>query len=254
MVSMEMNLARKAPHDLVMLDGSLGSLIIYLNQGLTTVTEVPGLGTELAQRWHDQKVMSSLISLLRSERVAAVPKFTSRNELRQAGALSTHPAAADADGRTLATIILEPGEYTTPLPAYRDDQGKPQEYHLPGSFADKDSEQLSMNRALADVRVVYFRPFGWVPALRLELPGGIANSPSRLSMALEGVESQFFSPAVTEPYPLFVADRMVKSLGAGVSALENTVAQQVVDGSTDVQTAILCMQNYRTQGGRGGAS
>ncbi|MFI7518953.1 DNA double-strand break repair nuclease NurA [Micromonospora globbae] len=254
MVSMEMDLARKAPHDLVMLDGSLGSLIIYLNQGLTTAGEVPHLGAELTRRWHDERVMRSLLDLLRSDRVIAVPKFTSRNELRRAGNLPDHPAAADTDGRTLATVILHPGEYTSPLPAYVDERGEPQAYHLPDSFADKDTEQAAMNRALADVRVIYFRPFGWVPALRLELPGAIANSPSRLSMALEGVEGQFFSPAVTEPYPLFVADRMVKSLGAGVNALEHTIAQHVVDGDSDVQTSILCMQNYRTQGGRGGTS
>ncbi len=34
-------------------------------------------------------------------------------------------------------------------------------------------------------------------------------------MVLEGIKQQLFSPAVTEPYPLFLADRMVKSLGAG---------------------------------------
>ena len=109
-----------------------------------------------------------------------------------------------------------------------------------------------MNGALHDLRVIYFRPYGWIPALRLELPGQIASSKTRLSMVLEGVSRQFFSPAVIEPYPLFLADRMVKSLGAGVAVIEQTVAQHVAGQSADVETTLLCLQNYRTEGGRGG--
>jgi hypothetical protein len=256
MVAMELDLASNSPHDVVMLDGSLGSLIIYLNQGLSLINEVPeALGGELDRLWHDQHVMRRLLTLLGSDRVIAVPKFTSRNEFNRWEGLSKIPVVTATDGRTLATLILEPGEYTKPLPTYVDDKGKPEVYHLPSRFmAAGGKDQEGMNAALAAVHSVYFRPFGWAPALRMELPGTIANSPTRLSMVLEGVEGQFFSPAVVEPYPLFIADRMVKSLGAGVSVLEQTIAQQVVDGSMDVQTSILCMQNFRTEGGRGGIS
>jgi hypothetical protein len=256
MVAMELDLASNAPHDVVMLDGSLGSLIIYLNQGLSLISKVPEvLGGELHKLWRDQHVMRRLLALLGSDRVVAVPKFTSRNELKRWKGLSQLPIAATTDGRTLATLILRPGEYTQPLPTYVGDQGEAEVYHLPSRFTDtKHKEQDAMNAALAAVHSIYFRPFGWAPALRLELPGPIANSQTRLSMVLEGVEGQFFSPAVLEPYPLFIADRMVKSLGAGVSVLEQTVAQHVVDGGIDVQTSILCMQNFRTEGGRGGIS
>jgi len=100
--------------------------------------------------------------------------------------------------------------------------------------------------------VIFFRPFGWVPAIRLELPKPIASSPTRLSMVLHGIERQFFSPAVIEPYPLFLADRMVKSLGAGVAVVEQAVAQHVAGDSPDRETTMLFLQNYRTEGGRGG--
>ena len=109
-----------------------------------------------------------------------------------------------------------------------------------------------MNEALRGIKAVYYRPYGWVPALRLELPGQVANSMTRLSLVLEGIARQFFSPAVVEPYPLFLADRMVKSLGAGVAVIEQTVGQHVVDQGIDVELAMLCLQNYRTEGGRGG--
>lgn len=250
MVGMELELANEAPHDLVLLDGSFASLIIYLNQGLTSINVVPPqLGNEFRQRWQEQNIFQRLLALMRSERTVAVPKFTSRNELVEAGGL---PSADGIDGRTLATLLLEPGEYTRPLAVYAGPPGgEPEEYHLPRSFCS-EADQQQMNRALQEIRAIYYRPFGWVPALRLEIPGAIANSVTRLSIALEGLTRQFFSPAVVEPYPLFLADRMVKSLGAGVSVIEQTVAQHVVDRGVDIELTMLCLQNYRTEGGRGG--
>jgi hypothetical protein len=45
---------------------------------------------------------------------------------------------------------------------------------------------------------------------------------------------------------------MVKSLGAGVAVIEQAVAEHVVGHSADVETTLLCFQNHRTEGGRGG--
>ncbi|HEX9429074.1 MAG TPA: DNA double-strand break repair nuclease NurA, partial [Candidatus Bathyarchaeia archaeon] len=116
MVGMELELATEAPHDLVLLDGAFASLIIYLNQGLTNVDNVPPMfGGELRQRWQDQNIFHCLLALMRSDRVVAVPKFTSRNELVEVAGL---PPADGIDGRTLATVLLDPGEYTAPLHVY----------------------------------------------------------------------------------------------------------------------------------------
>jgi hypothetical protein len=247
MVSMELTLALDAPHDLVMLDGAFASLIIYLNQGLSNINDVPGeLGTTLKEAWGEGALFEQLMEALRSDRIIAMPKFTGRNELITEGGLAS---ADGVDGRTLATVILHPGEYTKPLPAHRDADRQPQDYHLPNVVGSGD--QNRMNGALQDVHVTYFRPYGWVPAVRVELPGAIAHSPARLSLALEGIEGQFFSPAVVEPYPLFLADRMVKSLGAGVAVVEQTVMQHVADGEGNLELAMLCLQSFRTQGGGG---
>jgi len=242
---MEMDLAAEAPHDLVLLDGSFASLIIYLNQGLAKFEEVPQpLATELRRSWVEKGILNRLLALLSSDRVVAVPKFTSRNELVASGKL---PSASGVDGRTLATVILEPGEYTEPLPVYQNDEP----YHLPRAVCTTD-EEARLNRTLREVQAVYFRPFGWAPAIRLEVSGSIANSLTRLSILFEGITRQLFSPAVLEPYPLFLADRMVKSLGAGVAVIEQTVMQHVADAGGDMELTMLCLQNYRTEGGRGG--
>ncbi len=118
MISMEMELASETPHDLVLLDGSFASLIIYLNQGLSNLAEVPSMGDNLRWRWESQNLLQRLVATLRSTRTLALPKYTSRNEL---GGHFPHEDTSDCDGRTLATLILEPGEYTTPLPVYKNE-------------------------------------------------------------------------------------------------------------------------------------
>ena len=195
----------------------------------------------------DEQVLDQFVGLLSSDRTVAVPKYSGKNELAE---LLVRDELPETDGKTLATLILSPGEYTAPEPIYHFG-GEDKEYHLPKNSCTERVQAL-INKHLADMRVIFFRPFGWVPAIRLELPQPIASSLTRLSMVLHGVERQFFSPAVVEPYPLFLADRMVKSLGAGISVIEQTVAQYVAGHSADVETTLLCLQNYRTEGGRGG--
>jgi hypothetical protein len=253
MISMELSLAHKAPHDVVMLDGSFTSLVIYLNQGLQNLESCgPGICSEFLSRWN-AGILSQLTALLKSDRTVAIPKFTSRNELLRGRASRL---SIEVDGKTLATLLLEPGEYTKGLPVLEPSEN----YHLLTSadISGKKTELCQsttvaeMNAALHELAVVYFRPYSWLPALRLELPGPVAKSPAKLSLVLEGVQRQLFSPAVMEPYPLFLADRMVKSLGSGVAVIEQAVAQHVVANSTEIEITMLCLQNYRTQGGRGG--
>ena len=76
MVSMELGLAHQAPHDLVLLDGSFASLVIYLNQALTSLGECPSLlCTEFLARWNSG-LLSGLLELLKSDRtVASSPNF-----------------------------------------------------------------------------------------------------------------------------------------------------------------------------------
>jgi hypothetical protein len=249
MISMELDLAAEAPHDLVLLDGSFIVLLIYLNQGLNSFEGAPvSLRDEFRRRWAEENVLARFLALIESDRTVAVPKYSGRNEFDRLLEGSGLPAT---DGKTLATIILEPDEYTTPLPIFNF-HGEDTEYHLPEKYCPR-SVQERMNRSVEDMRVIFYRPYGWAPAVRLEVTSAIASSQSRLSMVLEGVRCQLFSPAVTEPYPLFLADRMVKSLGAGVSVIEQTVAQNAVGSSDDIERTLLCLRNYRTEGGRGGS-
>jgi hypothetical protein len=249
MISMELELAHEAPHDLVLLDGSFIVFVIYLNQGLTSFREAPApLREEFQRQWSEQHVLDRFLALIVSDRTVAIPKYSGRNEL---GSFLKATDLPETDGKTLATIILEPDEYITPLPIFHFG-GEDTEYHFPEEHCSRE-RQNQMNRSIENMRVVFYRPYGWAPAVRLELTAPIAASQVKLSMVLEGIKRQLFSPAVTEPYPLFLADRMVKSLGAGVKVIEQAVAQHAVGASADSEAILLCLQNYRTEGGRGGS-
>ena len=76
MVAMELELVDIAPHDVTLIDGALGSLIIYLNQGLSNISPSTGsLGRELEQRWTGDKICERLTSVLRSDRKVAIPQI-----------------------------------------------------------------------------------------------------------------------------------------------------------------------------------
>ena len=251
MISMELELAAEAPHDLVLLDGSFVVLLIYLNQGLTSFRGSSQLSFERnsSDVGTIMQILDRFLALLQSDQTVAVPKYSGRNEL--GNFLYDDNDLPDTDGKTLATVILEPDEYIEPLPIFHFDD-EDTEYHLPAQYCSRERQE-QMNQSIENMRVVFYRPYGWAPAVRLELTAPIAVSQAKLSTVLEGIKRQFFSPAVLEPYPLFIADRMVKSLGAGVAVIEQAVAQQAVEGSSNVESTLLCLQNYRTEGGRGGS-
>src|SRR5207247_4635189 len=116
MISMELELAAEAPHDLVLLDGSFIVLLIYLNQGLTSFRQAPALlREEFERRWSEQRVLDRFLTLIDSDRTVAVPKYSGRNELEHFLRGNDLP---EPDGKTLATVFLEPDEYVTPLPLF----------------------------------------------------------------------------------------------------------------------------------------
>src|SRR5438093_12247995 len=103
MVTMEMELAALAPHDVVFLDGSLTTPLIHLNQAFARLGEVP---EELSQvlLGRTKSALDHYAEILASKRTdkifAGVPKYTSRNEISSALGLSKH------EDRSLLSYIL----------------------------------------------------------------------------------------------------------------------------------------------------
>jgi NurA domain len=236
MVEMELELAAKAPHDVTFLDGSMATPLIYLNQGLTNLWQGPiEIGSALSAKQAEAlKCYEEILSAPRSDKdYAAVPKYTSKKEI------VSMLDMRDYEDRGLLTLVLKPGELTEPLQLQPPDQP----YHLPVPSGNTIT-------ALLQVHVLYYRPYGHMPALRIEVPQSIAKNSQRLANVIEAVRLQCGAPGMFEPYPLYLADRMVKHLSVALPAIRRATTQQMAAAwPDDMGEVYLSMHGYRTERG-----
>lgn len=79
----------------------------------------------------------------------------------------------------------------------------------------------------------------------------IANDISRIAILLQGLKYQTGTPGIIEPYPLYIADRMVKHLSKAVSASRQTTTRRMMElHNGDIGEIFIGMHNYRTESWR----
>jgi len=252
MMGMELQLAAQSPHEVVFIDGSLTTPLIYFNQALNKIAETPNMHVANELLRHIRGYLEAYHAILTSQRSdrcwVGVPKYTTRREIgRRLGWPEAH------DDRGLLSSILEPGEFTRALRL----QQPSQPWHLNiGPVHPEDhpavarlSEEIS--GLLADIRVLYYRPYSWLPALRLEMSRAVAETPARLAAVIHGVRHQCGSAAILEPYPLYMADRMVKHLARAVPTFRQVTSQRLAETyEGDIGDVFLGLHGYRTESGR----
>ena len=248
MIAMELRLASQAPHGVKFIDNSLVTPVIQLNQALAAAAVAPHLSisSQLHERLHDTLI--AYRSILRNERsdqaFVGVPKYTANDEI---GASLGLPESKD--DRNLMTLVLESGEYTAPLPL----QAPEAPWHIdtksvPASYgAQLQSLADESCRLVDDVEVIYYRPNFQMPALRLETNSSTAKNAHRLSTLLTAVRGQCQSATTMEPFPLFIADRMVKSLSPAMDAVIGiTATRSGLDYTGPTSDIYHGLRNYRT--------
>lgn len=251
MITMELMLATKAPHDVVFLDGSMTTPVIYLNQALARAAENPTLKITFALKDRAIGGMTAYLEILRSRRADRYyvfsPKYSTNREI---GKQLKWPESYDDRG--MLTMLLEPGEFTSPVSLQ-----KPQSpWHIttdaiPASDKTKGEElEREITSELDNVVVIYYKPHIWLPALRLETNKGVVANKSRLACLLHGVKHQCGTPAILEPYPLYLADRMVKSLARAIPAFRQAATQSIAEKYTgNFDEVFYGMHGYRTDSG-----
>ena len=90
MICYELMLAKKAPHDVIFLDGSLATPLIFLNQAIGTIKgDKKSVSKELVDELYGnlEESLSSYREILLSPRsdqiYAAVPKYTSSRDISE---------------------------------------------------------------------------------------------------------------------------------------------------------------------------
>ena len=251
MMTMELSLAAKAPHDIVFLDGSMTTPVIYLNQSLSQAKYAPSLKLSAHLRQRARAGMAAYLEILQSRRAdkcwVFCPKYTTNREI---GKEMEWPETYDDRG--LLTMLLDAGEFTKPVNLQSPDS----EWHINTSAIPeaerKEADELEEKIAaeLKNAVVIYYKPHVWMPALRLEVNHAVASNQSRLAILLHGVKHQCGTAAILEPFPLYMADRMVKSLARAVPAFRQAATQRIAETYTgSLDDIFYGMHGYRTDSG-----
>ena len=249
MIGNELLLAHNAPHDLVMLDGSYTLPVIYFNQGVSKAGSAPlKTAEELRNKLGDY--LSAYIKILLAERsdrqFVALPKYSTRREL---GLRLGWPDSYD--DRWLLTHVLQPGEFTRPLPLAEDAPWHIGLDGLPSNLQVIYKPLIEKaTSALRQIYVFYYKPDEWLPALRVEAPVAIATNDHRLSVVIQGLQNQSVGGSMLEPYPIYLADRMVKALARAMPTFRQVAAQQLAENyGGDIGEVFRAMHGYRSESG-----
>jgi hypothetical protein len=85
----------------------------------------------------------------------------------------------------------------------------------------------------------------------LEVSPSVANNKNRLSVLLESVKSQCNVPGLMEPFPLYLADRMVKHMRTALPAIRKTTTQEMSQNWDGKYSDLyFAMHGYRTEWGK----
>ena len=257
MLGEELRLITNAPHDLLMLDGTFTLPIIYFNQALNKAPGTDQLRCAREFIENCSTYIEAYLTTLRSERsdkhFAALPKYSTRREIGRELDWSEN-----YDDRGMLTMLLDPGELTKPRPLEhpQDNEGNITWHlntqRLPASVKQQATELADeVVSALRPLRVFYYKPQNWLPALRIEVSASIASNTHRLATVVQGIKHQTATPSMLEPYPIYLADRTVKALARAIPAFRQVTTQQISERyEGDIGEVFFAMHGYRSETGR----
>lgn len=192
------------------------------------------------------KLLSSVFS---NKKIIAVQKYdSSRNFSLQ----FLQKFKISIDDRALFSLILKEGEYTTPIPlqTFPDTVRYLSSAHLTlkGRVFEYSTDFEDLNSLLSalpeEIYALYYRPRPWSPALRLEISKEIARDSKILFQLLDCLRSEMLTTEMKEPFPLYFADKMAKSVGLGLKALKEASRSILTKDKQD--DASMFFESYRS--------
>ncbi len=261
MLQMEINLAASSPYDVTYMDGSLTTALIHMYKAVNLIkgenTEAVAGGDNYDGSFVSRKIKSEFEAFLASYKKillgddtdnkfwVGVPKYTSRNDIGK-----DHNWPAVYDDRAILTIVLEPGEYTKPV-LFTDDEA----WHSNLPYQSDTMEELmgDVMDGIRKLHVVYYKPYSWSPAIRVEIPSYIAEDKDKLGILMQNLKSQCEIPSILEPYPLYMADRIAKRISPAIPAYKQINTTRLIDGGggkdQNESDILFMMHSYRTENG-----
>lgn len=252
MIEMELNLAASAPYELIFLDGSLTTGLIHMYKAIDFIEKRKSV-TANQIRDNYKNFLLSYNKILESNdnkrQWVGIPKYTSRNDI---GDLFEWPT--DYDDRAILTLILNEGEYTIPKPfALQENWHKKLPNIDNGKYNDElEDLMVKVIDKIKGLHVIYYKPYKWSPAIRIEISSSVANDSNRLYALLQSIKNQCSIPSIMEPYPLYLADRMVKHIAPAIPAYKQVLTRSMTEfekSDENISDIIFIMHSYRTESG-----
>lgn len=249
MMAMELKIAFNAPHDIVMMDGSFTTPLIHMNQAINSIDakKVNSLSKYVEEAFPEfLEQYLQIASSTRSDKAwVYLPKYTTKQELKKKYA-TLWPFGYD--DRAVLTLIMEPGEFVGPINIEQPDG----DWHFSKTPGVSDKRKVTqLYNALNEIAVIYYKPSLQTPALRIEISRMVANNENLIAKILQCLEFQCGCGGIIEPYPLYMADRMAKSLGSTMPTFRQAATLQIAQSyQGDLSDVFFGMHGYRTESGR----
>jgi hypothetical protein len=253
MLGQELCLATAAPHDMVMIDGTITLPIIYFNQAISkapqTLDKLKTSNRLLDDCFKYLEAYHNILTSIRSDKqFVSLPKYSIRNEI---GIRFNWPEGYDDRG--MLTFLLEPGELVRPHKLMQPDQP----WHIntrniPNEVQSEAKELVDeIVSTLEQVHVFYYKPHPWLPAFRIEVAESVALNSHRLALVVQGLKHQTAISSMLEPYPIYLADRMVKALARTIPAFRQVSTQRISEKyQGNLSDIFVSMHGYRSETGR----
>lgn len=245
MLQMEIKLASNASNDVIYIDGSLTTALIHMYKAVNMLKDEETSASNLIKDKFEEFLDSyrRILTGYEYNKIwIGIPKYTSRNDI---GNKFGWPEIYD--DRAILTMLLKPGEYTEPVLFTHDEA-----WHSNLPYQDTTLETMMSDVifGIRNLHVMYFKPFHWSPALRIEMPYYIANDEENLAVLLQNIKQQCEIPSIIEPFPLFMADRIAKKISPAIPAYKQIIQNQLLnEHDQDENDTLFMMHSYRTEPG-----
>lgn len=263
MIGMELILAKDAPHQVVLLDGSFTTPAIFFNGAFAKLvelklnatnqrTEITQFKLKCAENIYENgfeflEAYHHILTCTRTDHhFVALPKYSTRREIVEA-----MKWPENFEDRSILSILLDGGELTKPIQLIPPKAP----WHISTSHIKNGSKTANLvkdiENRLNKIHVLYYKPKPEFPALRLEMSHATASNEHQLGKVIGAIAYQCQTAAILEPFPNFMADKMVKSLSRSMPAFRQIATQTIAEHyEGDVGEVFFAMHGYRSESGR----
>ena len=229
MMEMEVELAAKAPHDIIFLNGSFIVPFVTFMEIIKTALE--SKESKISQEFI-ARIKPSIISfktIFESNNTndtkkmwVGFPQNTMKKEFVTQLNWPQH-----FDEKILFTILLSPGEYTTSVPVDQTELSRIKS--IPIKDEKFSAVRDSLVSAIGKLQVFYYRPHKWTTAFRIEIAPHVSENSSQLSLLLNSIQYQCNTAGITEPYPIYSAEKMAKNLEGAIPSIRKSATSYITN-------------------------